>query len=83
MTVSTFDTPATHAPCCCSIAHGRDETDLLRTLVADGMDQQQASLLLWGEPAGATLTVATVGAWVRARLQVALPWLQLPDRAAV
>lgn len=44
MTAPTVNAPTVNAPCVCT----DPEADRLRELIAAGMDQREASRLLWG-----------------------------------
>lgn len=68
-----------------------DDKDLLelRRLVAAGMDQREASYLIWGDgtlPPLRSLTRAAVGRYARRHVRMALkarlPWLRLPREVA-
>jgi len=67
-----------NGPCICTYEHGRDETDLLRQLIADGMGQWEASRRLWGPEADALADAAAVRTWIRTEFLRHFPWLKLP-----
>lgn len=71
------------APCCCTNEHGRQETEILRQMVAEGIDQWEASIRLWGPEASLLDQRIRIRAWVRTEFQRAFPWLQLPDPASI
>lgn len=55
------------------------EVELLCALVAAGMSQWDASLLIWGSPDDRARVLGfDVRLWVRARFAAAFPWLVLP-----
>ena len=81
--MSTTGKTDTAATCFC----GTDgDVTRLRQLIAAGMDQWEASRLLWSPtdelPPSPTLASTAPGAWatrfVRHTLATALPWLSLP-----
>ena len=77
MTISNLETAKVNGPCNCTSNHGLQETETLRQMIADGMDQWEASIRLWG-PATSLTDRARLRAWVRSEFLQAFPWLKLP-----
>jgi len=79
MTISKLEpNPGTHnAPCVCT----DPEVEVLRTLIAGGMDQLDASRRLWGT-AVPYADLEAFRAWIRTEFITRFPDLKLPEMDA-
>lgn len=90
-TLSTLPAaPSTPLPALWSCGCGADkDVERLRDLMAGGMSQWEASVLIWSPrtPPAGSLAVRDPGRWarryVRAALATSIPWLRLPTPTEV